>query len=259
MIAINTLLILVLATFGIGVVGSLAGLVLGNLRLPLLLLVLPPSIAAGTNVTISGAGAGAGVLTHLRAGRFDRQAFLIMTPPSIVGAIIGGYLSGLVPGMLLVVLVAGIVLEQGIELTYRTRSTAVAADRGPTIRRTSKWAGVLAVLGFFIGILGGLVGLILGTIRLPALLRAGISAKDAVATNLAVGFFVGIAGLIGHLVGGTVDLFLVLILVLPAVGGGVVGARLSGTLSERNLKRAVGFTLIAVAVLLIVLLLLKIP
>ncbi|MCI4351892.1 MAG: sulfite exporter TauE/SafE family protein [Thermoplasmata archaeon] len=258
MLALLPLSLLVLATFGIGVVGSLAGLVLGNLRLPLLLALLPPALAGGTNVTISGAGAGAGVLTHLREGRFDRQAFLIMAPPSIAGALLGGYLAGLVPGLFLVLFVAVIVLEQGVELLWRTSGQR---QSHPVIAppRNARWVGILGAVGLLVGILGGLVGLILGTIRLPALLRAGVPVKDAVATNLAVGLCVGIAGFLGHFAGGTVDSFLVLILIPPAVAGGVLGARISGSFSESGLKRAIGTILVGVGVLLVAFLILRIP
>jgi len=253
-----TLVLLVLATFLIGVVGSLAGLVLGNLRLPLLLALLPPALAGGTNVTVSGAGAGAGVLTHLRAGRFDRYAFAIMAPPSVVGAVLGGLLAGLVPGLILVLFVAVIVVEQGIELLRRTTKAGQAGTPSPP-PRNARWVGILATIGFLVGVLGGLVGLILGTIRLPALLRAGVPTKDAVATNLGVGFFVGVAGFIGHLLGGTVDSVLALVLIPPAVAGGILGAQLTGHFSETGLKRAIGAILIAVGVILIAFLVLRIP
>jgi uncharacterized protein len=246
-----TLLELMVATFGIGVVGSLAGLVLGNLRLPFLLGVLPPSIAGGTNVSVSGLGAGAGVLTHLREGRFDRTAFWIMTPPSVAGALIGGYLSGLVPGRYLILAVALIVLEQGAELLRAT--AARFPDRGPPSppSRDTRWGVVLGSLGFGIGVLGGLVGLILGTLRLPAMLREGIAVKDAVATNLAVGFFLGLAAMVGHILGGTIDLFLVLLLAPPAIVGAVVGVRLASGVSEQHLKQIVGVTLLGVGAALL--------
>ncbi|MCI4368739.1 MAG: sulfite exporter TauE/SafE family protein [Thermoplasmata archaeon] len=250
------LLLLIAATFGIGVVGSLAGLVLGNLRLPLLLTQLSPSFAGGSNVAISGASAGAGALVHLWAGRFDRRAFVVLAPPSIVGAVVGGYLAGLVPGMLIVLLVGVIVIEQGVELirsTSKARGRSAAAG-SPEIARDRAWSVALGGAGFLIGVLGGLVGLILGTIRLPVMLRAGVGTKDAIATNLSVGFFVGVAGLIGHLLSGTVDLWFVLVLSPPAIAGSLLGARLAGQLSEGDLKRAIGCILLGVGALLLILL-----
>jgi len=236
----------------------LAGLVLGNLRLPLLLALLPPALAGGTNVTVSGAGAGAGVLAHLRAGRFDRYAFATMAPPSVVGAILGGLLAGQVPGLLLILFVSVIVVEQGTELLRRASKAGPSPAPAPPVRN-ARWVAIVGSVGFLVGILGGLVGLILGTIRLPALLRAGVATKDAVATNLAVGFLVGIAGFVGHFLGGTVDAILVLILIPPAVVGGVLGAQLTGHFSETGLKRAIGVILVAVGILLIAFLVLRVP
>ena len=55
------------------------------------------------------------------------------------------------------------------------------------------------VAGAVIGLIGGAVGLILGTLRMPALLgRVGLPAARAVGTNLVVGFFLGVAGFAGH-------------------------------------------------------------
>ena len=59
---------------------------------------------------------------------------------------------------------------------------------------------VAIVSGAVIGLLGGFVGLILGSLRMPALLRlVGETPARAVGTNLAVGVCVGVAGLLGHL------------------------------------------------------------
>ncbi len=246
-----TLLALVAATFGIGVVGSLAGLVLGNLRLPLLLLALPPAVSGGTNIVISGAGAAAGVLTHARSGYFDRGAFWIMAPPSVAGALIGGFVAGSVPGTFLILFVTVIVIEQGIELVRASRRKPANAIPVPVPERKRRRKWWLGGAGLAIGLLGGIVGLILGTIRLPVLLRAGVGVRDAVSTNLGVGVVVGVAGFVGHLATGGVSLLLVGLLVPAAMVGGVLGARIAGAFSERNLKLAIGWVLIGVGALLL--------
>ncbi len=100
------------------------------------------------------------------------------------------------------------------------------------------WTGAL------IGVLGGFVGLILGALRLPALLRfVGADPFRAVGTNAAVGFCLGVAGLFGHLPGG-VDWTLLGIGAATSVPGAIVGARLTGRLDERQLFRAVGVVLL---------------
>jgi uncharacterized protein len=55
-----------------------------------------------------------------------------------------------------------------------------------------------ALIGLGVGVLGGFVGLILGSLRLPALVRrAGVSPYAAVGTSAAVGAVVGVGGLFG--------------------------------------------------------------
>ena len=104
--------------------------------------------------------------------------------------------------------------------------------------------GAAVVSGAFIGLLGGLVGLILGALRMPALLRwVGEGPHRAVGTNLAVGFWVGVAGVAGHLPGG-VDWTVLGVGAAASVPGALLGARLTGRLSERELLRAIGAVLV---------------
>jgi uncharacterized membrane protein YfcA len=66
------------------------GLVLGTLRLPFVILVSgSPLAAAGTNIAISAAAAGAGGLKHAREGRVDWRVVAWTAPPSVVGAVAG--------------------------------------------------------------------------------------------------------------------------------------------------------------------------
>ena len=98
--------------------------------------------------------------------------------------------------------------------------------------------------GALIGVLGGFVGLILGALRLPALLRfVGADPFRAVGTNAAVGFCLGVAGVFGHLPGG-VDWTLLGVGAATSVPGAIVGARLTGRLDERQLFRAIGLVLL---------------
>src|SRR4029453_6231959 len=84
-----------------------------------------------------------------------------------------------------------------------------------------------AVVGFGVGVLGGFVGLILGSLRLPALVRwAGVSPYAAVGTNAAVGAVVGIGGLIGHLPSG-IDWGILAVGAAPPMPAASLGSRLT--------------------------------
>jgi len=173
----------------------------------------------------------------IRAGRINRTLFGWMAPPSVAGALVGGYLAGRVPKTALLLVIAAVLFYSGLDLLLRRpREARVRAE-------FSRGAAVLS--GAVIGLLGGFVGLILGSLRMPALLRlVGESATRAVGTNLAVGVCVGVAGLLGHLPSAAPDWKLI------AVGGGasipaaLIGARLTGRLSEPQLIRAIGFVLL---------------
>jgi uncharacterized membrane protein YfcA len=108
------------------------------------------------------------------------------------------------------------------------------------------------VVGAAIGVLGGFVGLILGALRIGALLRVvGADTFRSVGTNTSVGFCLGVAGVVGHLTGG-VDWRLLGLGAAASVPGSLLGARLTGRLDERQLLLAVGGVLIVAGSAMIV-------
>jgi len=222
--------------FLVAIAGGGVGLVLGNIRLPVILLAASsPAAGAGANIGVSGVAALTASLAHLRAGRIDRRLFTWLTPPSVAGAIAGGYLSGTLPKRVLLGVIGAELLGMAADL-LRPRRTE------PRERRLRP--GEAIVLGGAIGLLGGLVGLILGSLRLPALLRLGERLTTAVGTNVAVGFFVGAAGVVGHLPGG-VDWTLLGVGAAASVPGALLGSQLTGRLPEEQLQRAIAVVLVA--------------
>jgi uncharacterized membrane protein YfcA len=216
----------------------LVGLVLGNIRLPVIVLAASsPAAGAGANIGISALAALAAAVTHVRAGRIDWTLFLWMAPPSIAGAVVGGLISSALPGDVLLIVIGCTLVVFGIDLLRPHR----VSDE-PREDRVNAPAAVL--WGGLIGLLGGFVGLILGALRIGALLRfIGADAFRAVGTNVAVGFCLGVAGVLGHLTGG-VDWTLLAVGAGASVPGSLLGARFTGRLSQRQLLRAVGGVLL---------------
>ena len=160
------LVFLGLWAFSVAVVGGLVGLVLGNIRLPVVLAFASSAAAGGAaNIAISGVAAATASAVHIRAGRINWRLFAWMAPPSVAGAVLGGYLSGVVPETALLLVIAIVLLYSGADLLrWRRPSPADTPARPLDIR-----AAVIS--GAVIGLLGGFVGLILGALRMPALLR----------------------------------------------------------------------------------------
>jgi uncharacterized protein len=226
--------------FAVALAGGLVGLVLGNIRLPVvLLLASSPASAGGANIAISGVAAATASVTHVRAGRVNWRLFAWMAPPSVVGAFVGGYLAGVVPADVVLLAIAVVLVYSGIDLLRRRPTPRVdGAEAHIDIRAA-------VVSGALIGLLGGFVGLILGSLRMPALLRlVGEPASRAVGTNLAVGVCVGVAGLVGHLPSAAPDWKLIAVGGAASIPAALIGARLTGRLSEPALIRAIGFVLL---------------
>jgi uncharacterized protein len=212
--------------------------VLGNIRLPVLVLAAStPAAGAGANIGISALAALASAVTHIRAGRIDWRLVLWMAPPSVVGALAGGLLSGTIPGDALLIAVGVTLILFGADL-LRPRSASHPA------RETAPNPAAAVVSGAAIGLLGGFVGLILGSLRIGALLRfVGGDAFRAVGTNALVGFFLGVAGVLGHVPHG-IDWTLLAVGAAASIPGSLLGARLTGRLDERQLLSAVGVVLL---------------
>jgi uncharacterized protein len=226
-------------SFVAGYVGSMLGLVLGTLRLPLIVAVSgSPLAAAGTNIAISAASAGAGALRHAREGRVDWRVVAWMAPPSIAGAILGAVFAGDVSERLLYAAIAAVLVWSGIDLVVRP-------VRPRERERLRLLPAVLSGLG--IGALGGAVGVILGTLRMPALVRGvGLGVKRAAGTNLVVGFLLGVAGFAAHAGAVGIDWETLAAGLAGALPGGWLGAKATGRFDERALRLALGAVLVVV-------------
>ena len=214
---------------------------LGSLRLPAILLASgSAAAAAGTNIAISAVTALVAGTGHARAGRVSWRVVAWMTPPSVAGAFAGGFFGSAVPEGALLGLIAAVLAYSGLDMLVGLR---------PTPERPGDPRLVAVIAGAVIGLLGGAVGLILGTLRLPALLKGiGLTAHTAVGTNLVVGFFLGVFGFLGHLAQREVEWLVLVVSVAAAVPGAWLGARVTGRLSDRALRRAIGVALLVVSV-----------
>jgi uncharacterized membrane protein YfcA len=234
--------------FLVALAGGLVGLVLGSIRLPaVLLLSSSPGAGTGTNIGISAVAAATASIAHIRAGRVNWRLFRWMAPPSIAGALVGGYISGVMPGDVLLLVIAMVLFYSAYQLLAKPEASRKRPGReGLDIP-------VAVVTGAVIGLLGGIVGLILGSLRMPAMVRlVGEEPARAVGTNVTVGFLVGVAGVIGHLPSADPDWDVLAVGALASIPGALLGSRLTGRLSDRDLLRAVGVVLLIAGTAMVV-------
>ena len=243
--------VLTAVSLGVGLLGGFVGLALGTMRLPAMLLMgMAAPTAGGTNILVSSISSIFGAIRHLREGRVNFRLVLIMGGPAFVGAFIGGFMGGKVSETILLSAAGLLVLWQGVELRMRGRAVAAADDF------VTNYSGKRMVLGggmgLAVGLLGGAVGLILGSIRLPALIRVlKVDPRIAAGTNLVIGFVMGSVGWIGHAIKGDVDYQLLILMGSGAAVGSYYGAKLTGKVDLATLVGAMGYVLLAVGVILI--------
>ena len=217
------------------------GLVLGTLRLPFIVLASgSPIAAAGTNIAISAAAAGAGALRHAREGRVDWRVVAWIAFPSAAGAVLGAIVAGDVSESLLYGVIAAVLVWSGIDLAFR-----------PIAARPRQRLRLVRGVGFSfgIGVLGGAVGVILGTLRMPTLIRSvGMDVRRAAGTNLAVGFFLGVAGFVTYAAEQGVDWAILAAGLAGSIPGGWLGAHATARVPENTLRIALGVVLVVVGV-----------
>lgn len=242
-----------LASGCLAYLGAMVGLVLGQFRLPLLLVALGSApAAAASNLAISSLGAGTGAFAHAREGRVELRLLLSIGVPSAIAAYISSRSVERIDAWWIELVIGATLLISALPLARKaTRLRKPDADppppsasqTQPATERPRLRGGLLVievVIGVALGALSGVVGLLLGTLRLPAMLRLGVSAPKAAGTNLAIGFFTGAAGALGAIGSGRVSL-----LAFAIVGGATfIGAYL-GAKRTKSLPTHWHFALIA--------------
>ena len=133
------------------------------------------------------------------------------------GAFIGSFLTGFVPVSYLLVVIGIIVLYESYILLKGSRTKEENAKKNEIVENPKSEGGensnrmfiheqeklifLESVIGFGIGIVGGMVGLVLGSIRMPVMISVlKMEPRTAVGTNLAASSVMGISGLIGHII-----------------------------------------------------------
>jgi uncharacterized membrane protein YfcA len=238
-----------LVSFVLSFVGAAVGMVLGHLRLPLLVAFLgSPVSGASTNLAISGLGALSGSVRHLRGGRVSLAALALIGIPSALGAVAGMLLfvkvnrfwSHVILGLVLIVL--------GIRMARRPTEPQTAAGPPGSFRLLGE-----VLIGLLLGALAAITGLMMNGLRLPVLVRLlHGDVPVAIGTNMAIGFLTALVGVgSAYAVGSGFDLLALAVVGPPTILGSYLGAALTGRLRKETLRRALGWLIAVLGLLMI--------
>lgn len=101
-------------------------------------------------------------------------------------------------------------------------------------------------VGASLGAVAGVVGLLLGTLRLPAMMKIGVHPAKAIGTNMAIGSATGLFAGVATLWDGTVDLWAFGVITPATMVGAYLGASTTGKLDKTTLRRLIAWTLVGV-------------
>jgi uncharacterized protein len=243
-----TIVLTVLLAVGIGVSLGLLGGGGSILAVPLLVYVagLPVMEAIATSLLVVGVTSAVGVLPHARAHRVRWRTGLVFGLAGMTGAYAGGRLAAHIPGT---VLLTGFAL-----IMLATATAMIRGRRAPADKPTPHELPILRVVtdGVVVGLVTGLVGAGGGFLVVPALaLLGGLPMPVAVGTSLLVIAMKSFAGLAGYLADVHIDWAVALAVTAAAVLGSLAGARLAGRIREDRLRKAFGWFVLAMGVLVL--------
>ena len=107
-------------------------------------------------------------------------------------------------------------------------------------------------VGFFIGIINGMLGTGGGTVAVPYLEKKGFEPKKAHATAISIILPISVISAFFYAKSGAVELTPTLTLCLSGIAGGVVGAKLLGKIPRRWLLISFGISMLYMAVRMVI-------
>lgn len=234
------------------VVGLTLGLLGGGgsiLMVPLLVYVagMEAKEAIAASLVVVGVTAAVSVAGHARAGRVRWRTGLLFGAAGMAGAFAGGLLGGHLPGQLLLIAFALMMV-----------ATAIAMIRGrkdvdPAKAHAEVPVGRVLVDGLVVGLVTGLVGAGGGFLVVPALaLLGGLPMGVAVGTSLLVIAMKSFAGLAGYLTTVPIDWALTGAITAAAIVGSLFGARLVSRVPADALRTGFGWFVLAMGAFVLV-------
>ncbi|TRW88353.1 sulfite exporter TauE/SafE family protein [Mycolicibacterium sp. 018/SC-01/001] len=235
----------VVLALGVGLSLGLLGGGGSILMVPLLAYVagLDAGHAIAMSLLVVAVTSAVGALAHARAGHVRWRTGVLFGAAGMVGAYTGGWVSQFVPGSLLLVGLATVMIAAAIAMMRGRSAESVGVGESPTHRPPA-----LLLHGAAVGLVTGLVGAGGGFLVVPALaLLTGLPMATAIGTSLLVIAMNSLAGLAGHLTAAAIDWRLAAAVTAAAVTGALLGSRFATRVDAAVLRAGFGWFILAMA------------
>jgi uncharacterized membrane protein YfcA len=221
-------------------VGISLGLLGGGgsiLTVPLLVYVagVDAKQAMATSLLVVGVASAVGLIAHARAGRLRWRTGALFGVAGMAGAYVGGVVARFLPGRVLMVGFAVVMVAAGVAMLRGRKSATIPGNcRVPVVTSL--------IQGLLVGLMSGLVGAGGGFLIVPALaMMGGLPVPAAVGTSLLVIAMQSVAGLGGHLASVQIDWRLGGLVTIAAVTGALTGGLLTARVDPNALRKAFGW------------------
>lgn len=238
-------LVLVSLAGGVGITAVGPGGVFVTAALYVLLDVPPATVAGTASATFVATGL-LGTATYLRSGelgdRTETVAAALLSLGGVVGALVGVRLNAMVSEQLFGYLLGGFLALCGVFVWYRTQANTDELHR----LDPATWTGraTVTVIGFAVGVPGGLLGVGGPVVAVPLLVVAGVPMLFAVALAQVQSVFLAAGATAGYVAQGAVSWSLVVLVGVPELVGVVAGWRVAHHTDPTRLKRGLAAVLV---------------
>ncbi len=266
-------LIIFLVSIVAGFIGALFGLGGGVLIIPFLTLVegVPVPLAVGASIVSVVATSSASAATYVQDHLTNLRLGMFLEIGTVAGAITGAFVSVFLPASALFILF-GIILLYATMVMIRARGIDFPANVRPdktsrilalgsqyedhSLNRVVKYevtrTPLTVFIGFFAGIVSGLLGVGGGVINVPTMnLVSKVPVKVASATS---NFMIGVTAAASasvYLLRGDVHPLLAAPLIIGVAGGALLGTRVLKVTPPTRVKVAFGILLAVISLLMI--------
>ena len=198
--------------------------------------------AIATSLLVVGMTSAVGVISHARAGRVQWRTGLVFGVAGMAGAYAGGVLARFIPGSVLLIGFAVIMIATAVAMLRGRKD--ISDDAVPRSLPVFK----IVLEGLVVGLVTGLVGAGGGFLVVPALaLLGGLPMPIAVGTSLVVIAMKSFAGFAGYLSSVHIDWRMAAAVTAAALAGGLIGARLTARVDPNALRKAFGWFVLAMS------------
>lgn len=217
----------------IGLIATMIGGSGGSIFPPILILFfhIPPQIAVATSLAAALPIGFVGTLGHQRKGNIQFQTALVFIITGFAGAMAGTYVSRLISGELLTIILGAYFIVLGIFLFYSLNKQDDSIGYNGTLVVLRKRFFTGSTFGFLAGSATGLFGTSGTAPVLAGLFSLKLPVRVIAGTSLLVVFTNTFSGFTGHFIAGQIDMTLVYLLASGSILGSIAGPVLLGNMN----------------------------